>query len=108
MNGAELVSGWSDGDKVFVVERSGDDTRIRALPAKWSAFVENLEDDDRRHLQRMREVQSLSVVGTQTRIDFRDRWSRKTICWRIKESAESSLRASGRRGPMPMEADVNP
>lgn len=105
---AELVSGWSDGDKVYVVERSGDDTRIRALPAKWTAFVENLDDDDRRYLQRKREVQGLSVVGNQTRIDFRDRWSRKSICWRIKEAAESSLRASGRRGPMPLEGDVNP
>jgi DNA polymerase elongation subunit (family B) len=104
----ELVSGWADGDTVYVVERSGDDTRIRALPAKWSAFVENLEDDDRRHLQRMKEVRGLQVVGNQTRIDFRDRYARKNVCWQLKELSDSNYRVTGRRRNQPLEADVNP
>lgn len=105
----ELVSGWADGDRVYVVERSGDDARIRALPAKWTAFVEGLDDADRRHLQRLREVKGLQLVGPdQWRIDFKDRWSRKNIVWQLRQAAESQHRVTGRYGSMPLEGDVNP
>jgi DNA polymerase elongation subunit (family B) len=103
----ELVSGWVDDNRVVLVERVGDDTRIRALPAKWSAFVADFDDDDRRDVQRMREVTGVNVDGRYTRIDFRDRWNRKDFCYRL-DSANRGRQGAGEAGIALLEADVNP
>jgi DNA polymerase elongation subunit (family B) len=100
----ELVSGWVDNDRVYVVERSGDDTRVRALKSNWSAFFQDIDEDDRRSLQRLREVVGLKQSGRYTRIDFRSRWARKDICWQIREGA----RKAGELDPKILEGDVNP
>src|ERR1041385_6319529 len=103
----ELVSGWVDGDRVVIVERAGDDVRARSLPAKWSLFVEDLDDDDRRDLQRMRDIVGVRVDGRYTRADFRNRWARKDFV----DKVEKSNRGRSAAGVAPyrvLEADVNP
>lgn len=106
----EYVSGWHDEKNVYLVERNGDQVRARRVPAKWSAFVLGLDDEDRRTLQRTRGVVALQVEPTgYTRIDFATRWDRTDITRRI--SAVASGQTLGyddgiERGVY--EADVNP
>lgn len=76
------------------------------MRAKWSAFFLGLDDDDRLTLQRMREVVGLSVEGRYTRVDFRNRWARKDICYRLEQGMEGA-RAAGAEAAI-LEADVNP
>src|SRR3990172_8790739 len=103
----DLVSGWSEGDVVYLVERPGDDVRIRKLPARWSAFFQGMDDDDRKALQRSRSVTGLTHDGRYTRIDFRNRWERKDAVYRISERLKVA-RAAGDYGGAILEADVNP
>jgi len=116
----ELVSGWSDDKYVYLVERlSGDsDVRVRRVRAKWSAFFVGLDDDDRHALQRTREVIGLSVRGKHTRVDFRNKWDRLSVCNRLGSLIEGARAAAsgdefalGESIPDPpaiLEADVNP
>lgn len=104
----ELVSGWSDDDSVFVVERlpGSDARRVRRFPARWSAFVTGLDDADRLTLQRTRDVTGLSVRGPYTRIEFRNRWARKDLVYKLQQLCEG-VRVAGGVGAV-LEADVNP
>lgn len=103
----ELVSGWVDGESVYIVERFDEDTRIRCLPAKWSAFFHSLDAEDRGSMQRLREVTGLRQVGDYTRIDFKHRWARKQVVYRI-QSFNNGVRAAGGKGVDVLEGDVNP
>lgn len=103
----ELVSGWSDNDHVYLVERVESDVKVRRMRARWSSFFQGLDDEDRKTLQRTREVTALSVDRGYTRVDFRNRWDREKICRRIGEHLEGS-RAAGFYGGAMLEADVNP
>lgn len=95
----ELVSGWSDNEYVYLVERPADsaDVRIRRMRAKWSAFFAGLDDADKLTLQRMREVVGLCVAGNYTRVDFKNRWARRDLVERLSAKQAAIL-----------EADVNP
>jgi len=104
-----LVGGWHDDDRVYLIERSGEDARIRSFPAKWSAFFSGFDDDDRREMERIREVRGLSVdEHGVVRIDFRNRWARKDVVWNLGEMSASMMRAAGEQGPRIYEADVDP
>jgi DNA polymerase elongation subunit (family B) len=104
----ELVSGWSDDKHVYLVEKVGaNDVKVRRMPAKWSAFFAGLDDDDRLTLQRMREVSGLSVRGPYTRVDFRDKWARKDIVFKLTQAIEGDRAAGGSHAAV-LEADVNP
>jgi DNA polymerase elongation subunit (family B) len=103
----ELVSGWVDDDRVYVVERSGDDTRIRSIRARWSMFFNALDQEDRQTLQRMPEVVGLEQVDGYTRIDFKNRWTRKDVRFRIESNNRGSLAGRGPAFEL-LEADVNP
>jgi DNA polymerase elongation subunit (family B) len=114
----ELVSGWSDDDGVYLVERDGERVSARRLPARWSAFVGGMNEADRKTLQRSRDVVSLSVEPNGlTRIDFKNRWARKESIQRIGEAIklrkfdaamynEDPLAAQ--RAGVILEADVQP
>lgn len=105
----ELVSGWSDNDYVYLVERRDptSDVKIRRMRAKWSAFFLGLDDADRLTLQRMREVIGLQVQGKYTRVDFRNRWARNDIVWKLSKAIDGA-RAAGATDCAILEADVNP
>lgn len=77
------------------------------MRAKWSAFFTGLDDADRLTLQRAREVIGLSVSGKYTRVDFKDRWARKDVCWKLGQAIEG-MRAAGAVDAAVLEADVNP
>lgn len=99
----DLISGWSDDKYVYLAERVEGRVRVRRFPAKWSAFFTGLDDADRLALQRSREVVGLSIQGEHTRVEFRDRWTRRDIVER--------LTAGARQHQIPLEileADVNP
>lgn len=104
----EYVSGWHDEKHVYLVERNGEAVRARRVPAKWSAFVVGLDDEDRRTLQRTKGVNALVVEPTgYTRIDFASRWDRIDITRRITALAQGLSASDGvERGVY--EADVNP
>lgn len=76
------------------------------MPAKWSAFFVGLDDSDRLTLQRTREVVGLSVSGKYTRVDFRNRWDRKDVCYKLGLHIDGA-RAAGADAAL-LEADVNP
>jgi DNA polymerase elongation subunit (family B) len=105
----DLVSGWSDDTHVYLVERpdGGDAVKVRRMRAKWSAFFTGLDDKDRLALQRTREVIGLSTQGQYTRVDFRNKWARKDICWKLGQAIEGA-RAAGALDAAILEADVNP
>lgn len=103
----EIVSGWSDDDSVYLVERVSDNVRLRRMPAKWSAFFTGLDDGDRLSLQRSRDVVGLSISGKYTRVDFRNRWARKDVCYKLGLAVEGA-RAAGDYSAAILEADVNP
>ena len=105
----QIVSGWSDDDYVYAVERPLDasNVRVRRMRAKWSAFFTGLDDGDRLTLQRMREVVSLQVQGKYTRVDFRNRWARKDTVWKMQQIIDGA-RAAGQMDAAILEADVNP
>src|SRR5688572_7217043 len=104
----EYVSGWHDEKHVYLVERNGEAGRARRVPAKWSAFVLGLDEEDRRTLQRTRGVNALKVEPTgYTRIDFASRWDRTDITRRVAEVARGLSMSDGiERGVF--EGDVNP
>lgn len=104
----EYVSGWHDEKHVYLVERIGEQVRARRVPAKWSAFVLGLDDEDRRTLQRTKGVVALQREATgYTRIDFASRWDRIDITRRISAIAQGmSLSDYVTRGVF--EGDVNP
>jgi len=104
----EIVSGWSDERHVYFVERSGDDVRVRRLPARWSAFFVGLDDDDRKTLQRSREVNGLAVEGKYTRVDFVSKWARVDACRRIGEVFKGAGMALDAPEFSILEADVGP
>lgn len=105
----ELVSGWSDDEHVYLVERppGSDAVRLRRMPAKWTAFFTGLDDADRLALQRTREVTGLSVKGPYTRVEFRNRWDRKDIVFKLGQVVDGA-RAAGHTQAAVLEADVNP
>ena len=80
---------------------------MRRCPAKWSAFFATLDDDDRGSMQRMKEVVGLQQVGSYTRVDFRNRYARKDVLYRL-ESYNRGAQASGSPGIPVLEGDVNP
>lgn len=112
----ELVAGWSEEKLTYLVERSGDDVRIRPVPSRWSMFVQGLDDDDRRSLQRRKEVVALTPGERYTRIDFRGRWARKETALILKDAISAKrLAESGADEVAPrdqqasiLEADVSP
>lgn len=77
------------------------------MPAKWSAFFSGLDETDRLALQRTREVVGLSVRGKYTRVDFRNKWARKDVVFRLGQFIEGQ-RAAGNLEAAVLEADVNP
>lgn len=103
----ELVSGWSDDNHVYLVERVEQDVKVRRMRAKWSAFFVGLGDDDRLTLQRAREVIGLSVSGKYTRVDFANRWARKDLVWKLNQAVQGA-RAAGDMESAILEADVMP
>lgn len=99
---ANLVSGWTEGDRSFLVERAGDEIRIRNVPARWSFFVSGLDDSDRANLARDRRVSGVREEGRYTRVDCRNRWGRKDIVEILDRLARRTT------GVEVLEADVTP
>lgn len=99
---ANLVSGWTEGDRSYLVEREGDGIRIRSVPARWSFFVSGLEDSDRAALGRDRRVIGVREDGRYTRVDCRNRWARKDIVEILERAARKTT------GVEVLEADVSP
>lgn len=77
------------------------------MQAKWSAFFLGLDNADRLDLQRAREVIGLQVQGKYTRVDFRNRWARKDILFKLGKAIDGA-RAAGATDCAILEGDVNP
>lgn len=87
---AEIVSGWSDDDHVFLAERDGDRVSARRLPAKWSAFFKGMDEKDRAALARSRDVVRVELdPHGYTRVDFRNRHARRDALYRIGEAIKA-------------------
>lgn len=101
---ANLVSGWTEGDKSYLVEREGDGIRIRTVPARWAFFVTGLDDTDRANLARDRRVIGVKQTdgGKYTRVDCKNRWGRKDIVEILERAARRTT------GVEILEADVTP
>lgn len=83
----EIVSGWSDDDHVYLVERDGDRVGARRLPARWSAFFRGMDDKDRAALARTRDVIRVELdAHGYTRADFRNRHARRESLQRIEQA----------------------
>lgn len=83
----EVVSGWSDDDHVFLVEREGERVGARRLPARWSAFFRGMDEKDRAALSRSRDVLRVEVdEHGYTRVDFRNRHARRDAVGRISQA----------------------
>lgn len=83
----EIVSGWSDDDYVYLVERDGDHVGAKRLPAKWSAFFRGMDDRDRVSLARTRDVAKVELdEHGYTRVDFKNRHARRDSLFRIGEA----------------------
>lgn len=85
----DIVSGWSDDHHVYLVIRDGERISCRKFPAKWSAFVTGMDEDDRRTLGRSNEILGVAFDGRYTRIDFRTRWARKEGLARIANAIKA-------------------
>ncbi len=101
---ANLVSAWTDKDRVYLVERADQGVKIRTTPARYSFFVTGVDDADRATIGRDRRVTGVSQSGAYTRVDCRDRWARKELVDMLKEAAAAS-QASGFDV---LEGDVSP
>ena len=101
---ARLVSGWTEGDRTFLVEREGDGVRIRTVPARWAFFVTGLDDSDRSNLARDRRVSGVRLSDDEryTRVDCKNRWGRKDIVEILERAARRTT------GVEILEADVSP
>lgn len=83
----EIVSGWSDDDYVYLVERDGDHVGAKRLPAKWSAFFRGMDEKDRTALARTRDVAKVELdAHGYTRVDFKNRHARRDSLFRIGEA----------------------
>lgn len=99
---ADLVSGWTEDDQTFLVQREGDETKVRAVPARWSLFATSLDDSDRATIARDRRVTGIKTEGRYTRIDCRNRWARRDVCDLLEKAARDV------EGFHLLEADVSP
>lgn len=86
----EIVSGWSDDDYVYLVERDGDRVSARRMPAKWVAFFRGLDEKDRAALARTRDVTKVEHDEHKyTRVEFRNRHARRDALFRIGEAIKA-------------------
>lgn len=100
----DVVSGWSDNNRVYLVERRADDIKIRMMPARWSFFVEGLGAAELASLAREPRVKAISEDGERRhRIDFKNRWGRRDIA-----DALEAYAVKNERPIKVLEADVNP
>lgn len=93
----QVVSGWTDDDRVMVVHRRGDAIALRAFRASWSFYLDGADDGDRASLARHPAVVGIAREGRYTRIETAGRYARKDLCWALK-----------RRNVATLEADVMP
>lgn len=98
---ANLVAGWTEADRSYLVERRGDETFLRTVPARWALFATRLDDSDRADLARDPRVTLVKSEGDYTRIQCRNRWARRDII-------DVLQRAGSRRGVEILEGDVSP
>ncbi len=110
----ELVSGWSDEERVYLIERDGDSVRYRSVPARWSMFVLGMDEKDRATLARSSNVIAIIPEGQYTRIDCRGKWQRREVAeWlgkAIEERRTIGWKDPNDATPEPalLEADVMP
>lgn len=100
----ELVSGWTEGRNVYLVENKGTAPRIRRLPAKWSFFAKGLDESDRKAVARDPGVIAVEHDDPYTRINCRDRKARKAI----QETLRDAARENDNDELEILEGDVNP
>jgi len=88
---SEIVSGWSDDEHVFLVERDGDHVSARRFPARWTSFFRGMDERDRQALSRSRDVVRVEhdAVNGYTRVDFKNRFARKAVNERIVEAIKA-------------------
>lgn len=87
---SEIVSGWSDDDHVYLVERAGDVVSSRRFPARWSAFFRGMDEKDRATLSRSRDVVAVKHdEHGYTRVDFRNRHARRETLYRVGEAIKA-------------------
>ena len=102
---ANIVSAWTDKERVNLVERVGSGIRIRQVPARYSLFVTGVDDADRTTIARDKRVTGVSVAGVYTRVECRDRWGRKDLVKLLEGAAEAAGTADDFRI---LEGDVSP
>lgn len=111
---AELVSGWSDEQRVYLIEREGDSLKYRSVPAQWSLFVLGMDEKDRAALARSEAVSAIIPEGPYTRVDCRGKWQRKEVADWLGKAVEARQTIGWRDpnddapDPALLEADVMP
>lgn len=101
---ANLVSGWTDKGKIYLVERIGEEIKLRALPARYSFFVTGLDDEDRADIGRDNNVKGVSVdAHGYTRVDCRGHYERRDLI----EVLEQAKKRNGWNIEI-LEGDVSP
>jgi DNA polymerase elongation subunit (family B) len=99
----DFVSAWERDDFVHLIERKDTgDIITRRVPARWTMFIDGVDDEDRAELGRDPRVVGVNVAGDYTRIDFATRWGRREIL-----DALDKANAKG-AGVGIYEADVGP
>jgi len=112
---SELVSGWSDDKDVYLVHRDGESVTYRRVPARWSCWLRGLSAEDKRVLQRNPLVSGLAEEGRLTRLEFRNRWDRRSVVYHLTEHIRGlsiadalSRTSTGTFEAAILEGDVNP